>query len=360
MPKKIPRGKKAIPKKTKTEKPFAFVIMPFVKAEPIKGGYDPLDEEELRTISNMITKTLKTCGFEASRLVSQNDILGEIVVNLDKAELVIADVTSLNPNVMYELGIRHGFCKKTIVMTQDRSELPFDLAGYDCIKYGWKTDAEKAVFRKELRTKLKVMEKNVNPRYGPVHTHLDSKVLGIHDEEHEKSIKKLEALGAEIGFLWRTIREVYGKLESQFPNAFQRSEKKGFKIVEKNLPKILPEEIWPASGAGWPFTLPAIDLFLSTRYIGDEYDAFGDISKFTTLLGSFRMSMNLDTGVKGFLLDFHLLDIFTDDVPTLLEALRNQKKGIDLDLRSKILDLASKIEVPKIRGKNWSAKMLET
>lgn len=62
---------------------------------------------------------------------NQQNILRDIIEPIYKADVVIADLTGLNPNVMYELGIAHTFNKKTIIITKDDlSKLPFDLKQY--------------------------------------------------------------------------------------------------------------------------------------------------------------------------------------------------------------------------------------
>lgn len=55
---------------------------------------------------------------------SINKLIIEKIVN---CELVIANLTSVNPNVMYELGIRHSFEKRVITVTEHGTKLPFDI-----------------------------------------------------------------------------------------------------------------------------------------------------------------------------------------------------------------------------------------
>ena len=116
-------------KKTAPAKPLAFVLMPFTRAESRNGKYQALTVGELNTVFELIQEALQSTH-DVRRSDSVGDILKDIVLCLDRADLVVADLTSLNPNVMYELGIRHGFCKKTILLTQDRTEIPFDIASY--------------------------------------------------------------------------------------------------------------------------------------------------------------------------------------------------------------------------------------
>src|SRR4051794_27416670 len=49
-----------------------------------------------------------------------------VIADILNAELVIADLTGLNPNAFYELGIRHATEKPTIHMAKSGTVLPFD------------------------------------------------------------------------------------------------------------------------------------------------------------------------------------------------------------------------------------------
>lgn len=64
------------------------------------------------------------------------NILQDIIEPIYNADIIIADLTGLNPNVMYELGIAHTFNKNTIIITKDSlSNLPFDLKQYRAKDY---------------------------------------------------------------------------------------------------------------------------------------------------------------------------------------------------------------------------------
>ena len=71
----------------------------------------------------------------AGDLDNQQSILQDIVTGIGKADVIIADVTGLNPNVFYELGLCHALDKKVILITQDISELPFDIRPYRVDEY---------------------------------------------------------------------------------------------------------------------------------------------------------------------------------------------------------------------------------
>ena len=56
---------------------------------------------------------------------------------LQRSDIIIAEVTDSNPNVMYELGFAHSLRKLTILLAESSFErsLPFDLHGFDILAY---------------------------------------------------------------------------------------------------------------------------------------------------------------------------------------------------------------------------------
>ncbi len=108
------------------EEKKAFVIMPFA-------------EEFNEIYSHLIKGALEKAGFisiRADDIKSQNNILKDIIEGIVECHLIIADLTGSNPNVYYELGIAHALDKNVILLTQNISDLPFDLRSYKVIRYG--------------------------------------------------------------------------------------------------------------------------------------------------------------------------------------------------------------------------------
>lgn len=103
----------------------AFVIMPF--DDKFNALYDLLIKPDLESVGYEV--------FRADESLNQQNVMRDIIEGIVAADLIIADLTGLNPNVMYELGICHALNKPTIHFTQDINEIPFDLKIYRTHEY---------------------------------------------------------------------------------------------------------------------------------------------------------------------------------------------------------------------------------
>jgi hypothetical protein len=87
----------------------------------------------------------------ADKLAQPGLIDAQVINLLHSAELVIADLTTLNPNAFYEIGIRHMVQKPIIHMQRADQRPPFDVSLYRAILFKMSRPAE----LKEARAALK-------------------------------------------------------------------------------------------------------------------------------------------------------------------------------------------------------------
>ena len=66
---------------------------------------------------------------------TQQNILKDIIQMIYDSDVIIADLSGLNANVFYELGVAHTLAKKVINITQNLSQLPFDIKSYRTTEY---------------------------------------------------------------------------------------------------------------------------------------------------------------------------------------------------------------------------------
>lgn len=99
---------------------ICFVLMPFrdefknawlygIKPAAEKNNLKAMRADDETLPSGIITKDIR-----------------ELIIN---AEIIVAEMTSQNPNVLYELGLAHSAKKKVIMITQDKEDVPFDIQG---------------------------------------------------------------------------------------------------------------------------------------------------------------------------------------------------------------------------------------
>jgi hypothetical protein len=114
------------------EKPICFVITPI--------GEDGSDTRKWanQTFKHLIEPVAEKFGFSPLR-ADQEDRAGiittHIIQRLVNSELVIADLTNRNPNVFYELAVRHVTRKPLVQMIRADEDIPFDVQGMRTVKF---------------------------------------------------------------------------------------------------------------------------------------------------------------------------------------------------------------------------------
>lgn len=109
-------------------KKICFVIMGFGKKTDYSTG-KTLDLD--KTYKNIIQPAVESSGYQCVRADEIQDaglIDKSMYALLMQAELVVADISTFNPNAIYELGVRHAVRPySTIVIKEEEGKIPFDL-----------------------------------------------------------------------------------------------------------------------------------------------------------------------------------------------------------------------------------------
>lgn len=211
---------------------ICFVAMGFGK----KMDYRNSKEVDLDIIYKKVIKNLFDSLTEYE-LIRADEISGSEIIDVSmyslllKADLVIADITTMNENAIYELGIRHASKPfSTIIMMQESEKIPFDLNHCRILTYkdfGEVLDDEEAEkIKTNLHSFIKASEEqNID---SPLYTYLPNIVPpNISDRElgelldtaktKEETISNLvgkaEALKNESKFKesiseWKKLRDI--------------------------------------------------------------------------------------------------------------------------------------------------------
>jgi hypothetical protein len=98
----------------------------------------PFREPFNNIYANAIRTAVQRLGVSLSRadeIYGSRAIIQDIWEAIFSSEVIIAELTGRNPNVMYEVGLAHALGKQVIILTQTLDDVPFDLKHYRCIVY---------------------------------------------------------------------------------------------------------------------------------------------------------------------------------------------------------------------------------
>jgi hypothetical protein len=139
-------------------------------------------------------------------------ITRQIVEQLLNADLVVADLSEHNPNVFYELAIRHAAFKPVVQLIHTSFKIPFDVAHQRTIFYDHQDLDSVARVKEELSRQIKSVEKNPGDVDSPLSDALLLKALRQAEDPIARSnmeiLSALEEMRHEIRVLYATVNAV--------------------------------------------------------------------------------------------------------------------------------------------------------
>ena len=154
-----------------------FVVMPFGKKMLNDGSGREYDFDKVyRVIMQRAIRLAGLLPVRADERKGANLIHTDMFTDLRDHAVVLVDLSLENPNVFYELGIRHVMSPRgTVLMSREGAELPFDVKlsrvifyKYDGVSLDWEV-AERIV--QELQVALEEAKRGTPD--SPVHTLLE-------------------------------------------------------------------------------------------------------------------------------------------------------------------------------------------
>ena len=103
-----------------------FVMMPF--ASPLGGYYETLYKPAIEKAG------LQPVRADAE-IFGAGKIMDQVWAGIRRAKVLVAELTSRNPNVFYELGLAHALRKPVVLVSSNEDDVPFDLKHIRVIYY---------------------------------------------------------------------------------------------------------------------------------------------------------------------------------------------------------------------------------
>ncbi|TEU21881.1 MAG: hypothetical protein E3J21_01315, partial [Anaerolineales bacterium] len=159
----------------------------------------------------IITPAVRECGYDPLRAdqISQPGIITtQVIQHIVDDPLVIADLTNHNPNVFYELAIRHAVKKPVVQIIQKGERIPFDVAPIRTISVDYRDLATAAKAKEEIMEQIKAVEEDPSKIDTPISVALDLQILKSGSPEQRSLADMVET----ISQLRSDLLDIYSNL----------------------------------------------------------------------------------------------------------------------------------------------------
>lgn len=178
-----------------------FVIMPFSPAKTCT------EAEWAQIYETIFRPAIEECGYLCERTRPETgSLIRTIIEKLKNSTIVLADLTDRNPNVLYELGVRHSISKRTIMVAQSIDDIPSDLRGFWTITYGtrqWEVDK----FRSDIKRIISEIGEHPDRSDSPVSDYLEREdIINGTDISYKPEVRRIVKEPLLIDKLQKKVR----------------------------------------------------------------------------------------------------------------------------------------------------------
>lgn len=161
---------------------------------PIGDSGSEIRERSNLVLDHIISPAVEPLGYKAIRadeIDRPGLITSQVIQHVLDAPLVIADLTGHNPNVFYELAIRHVTGKPFVQIIQEGEAIPFDVGPMRTISVDHTHLARAAEARDNISAQIKSLEENPLDIETPISTSVDLQRLRQSDLPQEQLLADL-------------------------------------------------------------------------------------------------------------------------------------------------------------------------
>lgn len=223
-----------------TKKKTCFVIAPIGDAESdIRKRSDII-------LEFLISATVDPIGYavtRADKISEPGVITTQIIQHIIDDDLVIADLSGQNPNVFYELAVRHAFRKPFIQIICRGEKIPFDVAGVRTIEVDHHDLKSVDEAKKEMTRQIRTMETSTKDLESPISVSIDLDKLRHSGKSIDRQIADIfSALSMQNKVLMFIQESLISFERRQMSNAFRNyalseSSRQGRSVISPNLQK---------------------------------------------------------------------------------------------------------------------------
>lgn len=168
-----------------------------------------------KILKHVIVPAANECGFEplrADQISEPGIITRQIIQHIIDDPLVIADLTERNPNVFYELAIRHAIRKPLIQIISNDEQIPFDVASTRTIKVDYRDLDSVSEAKIEIIKQINAVLKDPSKVDTPISMSLDLQNLKQSEIPEQRSLADLIESVSEVNL---GIKNIQTSLDSE-------------------------------------------------------------------------------------------------------------------------------------------------
>jgi hypothetical protein len=139
-------------------------------------------------------------------------ITSQVIYHLLSAELVVADLTETNPNVFYELAVRHFVGRPTVQVVEVDQRLPFHVMQSRTIGVDHRDVDSIARAREDLRRQIRAAEDDSRLRGNPIAAAMALTLFQARRRQDGTTLAAMAGVASELRALAASLdgREVTG------------------------------------------------------------------------------------------------------------------------------------------------------
>lgn len=168
---------------------------------PIGDSESETRKRSDQVLKHVIAPAASACGYKAIRADQISEpgmITSQVIQHIVEDPLVIADLTDRNPNVFYELAIRHAIRKPLVQLIKKGEQIPFDVAGTRTIHVDHRDLDSVEEAKKDIISQIHALEKDSSKLETPISVSLDLQMLRQSDNPEQRSLADVLSVITEL------------------------------------------------------------------------------------------------------------------------------------------------------------------
>ena len=192
---------------------------------PIGDPYSDVRKRSDQILKHVVRPAAKECGYNAIRAdqISEPGIITtQVIQHIIDDPMVVADLTGRNPNVFYELALRHALRKPYVQIIEQGERIPFDVAAIRTIEVDHHDLDSVEGAKAEIIRQMHAMSKLEYEVDSPISIAVDLEALRQSSNPEQRQLADVLAAMAELRSAISPIEKKIGDPTALIPPVYLR------------------------------------------------------------------------------------------------------------------------------------------